>query len=508
MDVVVAGSLSGRLLLEMTQLLRLAQLEPQQLTHFGAFTGKPETRIHADNQYVLKVNTNRHFQSQDVALKWCMLQLEKERDFAIYHPDRTWLVMGQGDGFCTANLTPRLIPLHCLDFSDLGGKERVRVLALLLDCYLSFATRYQLRLDEGLSNFALLDNSICYLDDDIYPWDSFVSFSAMLANWIRRSDGMKMNQPLWVALADQLAPMLRKHASDACDMVFESMEDQITGNGESLKQCVLHALRPYRPSAVIPNPTAWVTSPDKPVALIADIHANLPALEVVLAELDRRGIERYLMLGDVVGYGPNPVACIELVQERGMACLRGNHDHYVGYSGDVRVAMGLMARRMADWTIEQLDAKQRQWLAELPVRYRTDGWMAVHGAPVDKGFFNAYVYDMTSERNLDWMQEHGVHCCLHGHSHIQGVYSRTAGRDAAFSNNPVCAYGDMDAVLICAGSIGQSRNGQALAQAAIFYPDQQRVEMLALPYDIGRLISDMEQQQFPANFIERVKQGR
>jgi len=470
MKIDVVGNLSDADVLAEPVIARLLQAQPVTLSHHGEFSGKPETCLYADQALVLKINSSRIFPSSGMAKQWCRLQIDKEIGYQLYHPDRTWLVLQTQEGWRTANVTPRLHPLHLIDFSLLPQGESVALLGKVLACYLGFACRFNLRLDEGLSNFAMSGDRIVYLDDDIYGWDNFSSFAAMLAHWLRKSSALSLDVEAWRQLGIQLAPLLRGYSSEADDMVCAAIEDQIVGRYEAMKQAFIYALRPkYAPALGSLSRAQFAM--DEPIGLLADIHANLVAFEAVLAALDGRGIRQYLMLGDVVGYGPNPQACIDLIRQRKIYTLRGNHDHYVAHNGDVRVAMGIMARRMADWTIRQLDDADRAWLGDLPVRYLAGNWMAVHGAPVDKSFFNAYVYAMTSERNLDYLADSDVHICLHGHSHIQGVYGLEGGRYLPFYCPGSVDVQAWEAALLCPGSIGQARGGVARAQAAIFYPD-------------------------------------
>jgi len=486
---------------------QLLQAEVVTLSHHGEFTGKPATRLYADEILVLKINTSRIFPSADLAEKWCRIQIDKEKGYGLYHSERTWLTLSMDDGWLTANVTPRLQPLHIVDYSSLQKSECVELLAKVMVCYIDFACRFNLRLDEGLSNFAVWGDGIVYLDDDIYGWDNFSSFSAMLAHWLRKSDILSLDVESWRKLGERLKPLLSQYSSEADDMVCAAVEDQIVGKHEAMKQAFIYVLRPkytLSPGTV----GSEIFALDEPIGLLADIHANLPAFEAVLATLDKRGVRQYLMLGDVVGYGPNPKACIDLIRQRNIYCLRGNHDHYVAHEGDVRVAMGMMAKRMADWTIAQLDASDRAWLGDLPVRYRSKDWMAVHGAPVDKSFFNAYVYDMTSERNLEYLAVSDIHICLHGHSHIQGLYALDGHCHLPFWCPEQVDLNGLDAALVCPGSIGQARGGIAKAQAAVFYPDTLSVEMLSLNYDTKPLIADMQQFNFPAELIARIHEGR
>jgi len=484
----------------------LLQRADEVMSHNTAFTGKPETRIHADDAWVLKVNAAGHgFGDPQVAQKWCALQISKERAYGVYHPQRTWLVFAEGERYLVANLTPRLVPLHQIDFSVMCADERTQVLMQLLDMYLGFTARFDLRLDEGLSNFALCDGRVVYLDDDIYRWDSFTSLSAMLANWLRKAPVLCLNDDaIWRTLGECLRPLLRACSSDAEDMVYEAMIDQGVGEQEPFKQAFLHALRPGRRPDVMEQ-AEKVAGQHEPIGLISDVHANLPALKAVLDLLDQRGIQRIIMLGDIVGYGPNPAACIALLRQREVFCIRGNHDHYVAHLGDVRVAMGIMAKKIADWTIPQLDDSERAWLGALPVRYNAKAWMAVHGAPADKSFFNGYIYDSTFERNLQHLRQLNVPVCLHGHSHIQGVYVMRSGRCILAESAMLYDLSGLDAALVCPGSVGQPRCADDMAQAAIFYPDNSSVEMLSVDYDMDVVIADMERNDFPIEFINRLR---
>ena len=507
MLVTVVGSLSGSMRVQKRTVIRLLESKAERLTHHGLFTGKPGTRIYADGQYVLKINTGRQFPSVDVAKRWCQLQIGKEKQYRLYHPDRTWLAL-QMDGRCyVANITPRLQPLHQLDFTALESEACAALLARVAGCYLDFVCRFGQRLDEGLSNFALCGDAVIYLDDDIYSWDNFSAFTAMMAHWLRKSASLGMGTEQWRQFGGLLRPGLLRYSSEADDVVCAGLEDQFVGRSEAMKKTLINALRPgYAPT--VDTARRALFRPGEAIGLLADVHGNLPALEAVLAEMGRRGVRQYLMLGDIVGYGPNPGACIDLLRQRHIYCLRGNHDHYVAHNGDVRVAMGIMAKRMADWTITQLDESERAWLGDLPVRYRSGNWVAVHGAPVDKSFFNAYVYEMTAERNLNYLAADGTQICLHGHSHIQGVYGLIDGGFLPFHCPHRVDMRGWDAALVCPGAIGQSRDGKQVAQAAIFDPSTLRIEMLSVDYDVELLVADMLRLDFPAALIARMREGR
>lgn len=508
MNIKIIGSLSGEILMDEQIIQKLFNTDIIVLSHYGEFSGKPTTRIYANDKWVLKVSRNCGFPSQSVASKWCQLQIKKEQEYNIYHPQRTWLLFGDQKRWAVANITPRVLGLHRVNFQALESNARIQLLGNVLNIYINFTTRFGLRLDEGLSNFCLADKQVYYLDDDIYPWDNFFSFSAMLGNFLRKSEILAMNTKTWAQLGTALQPLLRSHSSDAEDIVRENIIDQIVGREEASKIAFLTALRPtYK--VTMSQQASGDFNPSEPIAILADVHANLPAFQTIMNELESYGVQQYLILGDIVGYGPNPKECIDLIQQKGMFCIRGNHDHYVAYNGDVRVAMGKTAKWTADWTLNQLHDDDKMWLGALPVRHQMKEWMAVHGSPVDKSFFNGYVYNMTSERNLNHLKEINMPICLHGHSHIQGVYSLSKGNYSELDTRlGDIALQDNDASLICPGSVGQPRGNEKtiIAEAAIYYPDQANVKMIAVPYDISPVIADMESQGFPEQIIKRLRE--
>ena len=129
-----------------------------------------------------------------------------------------------------------------------------------------------------------------------------------------------------------------------------------------------------------------------PTAIISDVHANAQALRAVLADIDRRGIDRIISLGDIIGYGPDPLECVDLIRERCAWSLMGNHDFGVLYEP---TNFNPGAESAAYWTREQFDAEpdedlraQRyEFLGQLRVRVLETppdgdiGVLAVHGSP-------------------------------------------------------------------------------------------------------------------------------
>jgi predicted phosphodiesterase len=244
-----------------------------------------------------------------------------------------------------------------------------------------------------------------------------------------------------------------------------------------------------------------------PWAVLADVHANLPALRATLAAAREAGAERFLILGDVVGYGPHPAECIEILASLEDAIIiRGNHDQAVGGCCP-EVTMNGLARSCADWTAARLSSAERDWLAHLPLEHREGSWLAVHGAPQDARRLSAYVYELTYEDNLEWLCKHGVHAALHGHTHSQTVYAALAtGARRLRLDGPLRLLGR--AFLLNPGSVGQPRDQDARAAFALFDPDHGSWQPQRVAYPLQRTIRDIEERGLPLEAARRLRAGR
>jgi predicted phosphodiesterase len=244
------------------------------------------------------------------------------------------------------------------------------------------------------------------------------------------------------------------------------------------------------------------------LAVLSDVHANLPALEVVLGALNALGVRQGLVLGDLVGYGPHPSECVERLQQSGFTCLKGNHDVAATDTSAgrlVRAAMSRHARWGAEWTARRLPAPHREWLMHLPsIVYRQD-WIGVHGAPDDPHHYHGYIHELTCQRNLDELQRQGVGLCFHGHTHVPGVHARAPGRPDAYYADPRQNLAAYRHALVCAGAVSQPRNGQTGAQFALYDRETRWIEFHNLAYDASSTQRDMRRHGFPDALLRRLE---
>ncbi|PIQ30614.1 MAG: hypothetical protein CO186_06095 [Zetaproteobacteria bacterium CG_4_9_14_3_um_filter_49_83] len=497
----------------------------KELSHGGDFTGKPVTRIHVSATHVLKMHLGGGFHEQKTAALWCEKHLAKNKAVDLYHPQKTWFITKDEDVWRVGNITPRMQPLHTL-LNECDNKQSLEWLVKVCALYIRHAAKFQERLDEGLSNFGLADDGkLYYLDDDFYSWDHFLSFTAMLAGWFRLYSPRWLNEDAAYYFSGRLAEIILDRFHCITDMaplhtVFEHMGDHYL-NGAALisvdrfRKALLessHIKSSFMPlndekvlkMHAVEDLNNWLEE-DKPIALLADIHANFPALKAVLAEVKKDGVQRILSLGDVVGYGPHPIECIELLSELDAVCIRGNHDQMVG-SGVPVPSMHGSRLIAAEWTVNQLAVQHKRWLLDLPLQWRNSPWIVMHGAPVDATFFNAYIYDRTAESNLNWMEEHRFSFCIHGHSHLQTIYARFCGNTRQMKGPQNTTLENIS--LICPGSVGQPRGGVAGAEFAVLYPLSRRVIMKIIDYDIESTIRDMCAYQLPDQLVQRLRNGQ
>ena len=198
-------------------------------------------------------------------------------------------------------------------------------------------------------------------------------------------------------------------------------------------------------------------------ALISDIHGNLEALEVVLDDIKAQGITEIICLGDIIGYGPNPRECIDLVMERCAVSLLGNHDQGALYDPD---GFNIGAERAIFWTREQLetsgdrDKKEKRWefLCELPRTHRLEQFLFVHGSP--RNPLSEYIFpeDIYNQRKMERLFQLVERYCFQGHTHVPGVFTESYQFFSPEEIDHEYTLGD-GKVMINVGSVGQPRDG-------------------------------------------------
>lgn len=219
------------------------------------------------------------------------------------------------------------------------------------------------------------------------------------------------------------------------------------------------------------------------VAVLADIHANLEALRACLSHAEREGAGLYAFLGDLVGYGADPAACLELLSQYatgGALLVRGNHDEAA--LGGLCEDMSFVAREAIYWTRAQLSDSQRDFLASLPFTTRRNEILFVHAGADAPGKWNYITSSSQARRSMDAAQAAVV---FSGHVHHPSLYFAAGsgvGRFQPVPGVPIPLTGRRRWQAI-AGSVGQPRDGNNAAAYALYDEQKRMVTFFRVPYD-------------------------
>jgi len=216
-------------------------------------------------------------------------------------------------------------------------------------------------------------------------------------------------------------------------------------------------------------------------AIVSDIHSNLEALRTVLADIERRGIAEIVCLGDVVGYGPNPRECIDLIRQKCRLCIMGNHDHAVLFEP---TNFNAAAERAAYWTRRVLETepdvalRNARWdfLGRLPVRVREGDVLFVHASP--RRPINEYIFPedvfTNPQKVIANFERLDARVCFLGHTHQPGVFLDDPYFDPPHElpDSPFFEL-DEERAIVNVGSVGQPRDRDPRASYVVVYPHEE-----------------------------------
>ena len=243
------------------------------------------------------------------------------------------------------------------------------------------------------------------------------------------------------------------------------------------------------------------------LAIISDIHANLPALEAVLAEIDRGDTGETWCLGDVVGYGAQPNECTKLVQERTTVCLAGNHD--LGVLGAIDVeSFSPAAAEAALWTRDALEPDARDWLATLEPADESRDVALYHASPRD----HIWEYVLWPEQAGECLETQAKRVSLIGHSHValcfHAAENGTAAAYGAQASNGTTLELATDRWLINPGSVGQPRDGDPRAAWLELDIDSWIATYHRVDYDVERAAESILDAGLPEHLGRRLFIGQ
>lgn len=239
--------------------------------------------------------------------------------------------------------------------------------------------------------------------------------------------------------------------------------------------------------------------------LVSDIHSNLEAFQSVIEDAEAHGgFDEIWSLGDLVGYGPDPAACVDLLSANRHKAVAGNHD--LAAIGNLSLdRFNPYAAAANRWTREQISAEQATLIAEQPLMLEADEFTLVHGSPRDP----VWEYLTTEEAAIACFTHIETYWCAVGHSHMPFICIPRAD-GAVFMAFPEGRAIQLDeqALIVNPGSVGQPRDGDPRASYILYDDASQTLRHMRVAYDIEATQEKMRRYGLPDYLIDRLKVGR
>jgi diadenosine tetraphosphatase ApaH/serine/threonine PP2A family protein phosphatase len=249
-------------------------------------------------------------------------------------------------------------------------------------------------------------------------------------------------------------------------------------------------------------------------ALISDIHGNLEALTAVMTDIQEQKVDRIVCLGDIVGYGPNPTECLDIVINCCAFTILGNHDQAALFDPE---GFNPVALRAIYWTRDEMDrgaggpaAKNRRWdfLSELPKSHRENDVLYVHGSPRDTT--NEYVFPETiyDAARIKLLFDRVSTVCFQGHTHMPGVFVPEPDFITPDRCDNRFRLTD-EKLMVNVGSVGQPRDEDPRACYVVMDDKKMDIEFRRVPYDLETTIKKIYATPDLDNMLgDRLRGGR
>lgn len=245
------------------------------------------------------------------------------------------------------------------------------------------------------------------------------------------------------------------------------------------------------------------------IAILGDIHANLEALNAVLAAAAEMNVDQYVCIGDIVGYNANPHECLEIVRGLNpMGVVIGNHDHYTSTDQDLS-GFNPQAAAAVEWTRQQLSREELDWLAALP--FKKDilkpsppvRFSIVH-ATMDDPRSWGYIFDRytaAASMQYQWMP-----LCFFGHTHVPLAFEKVLDDVTGGTYDQIKLVSNKK-YLINVGSVGQPRDRDPRAAFATYDVESATIQLHRVEYDIATAQEKILAAGLPRRCAERLQSG-
>ena len=237
------------------------------------------------------------------------------------------------------------------------------------------------------------------------------------------------------------------------------------------------------------------------LAILSDIHSNLVALEAVLDDVGE--VDGLRVLGDIVGYGPEPDEVVARLRSEGATGVYGNHD-LAALGGELIEWFNPDARAAIEWTMGRISGATRDWLTDLPETVEEGSFTLVHGSPRDPVWEYILTPDIAADNRASFDTPH----CLFGHTHLPMAY-REAGSGMGTIRTRAGDVLELDdrRTMLNPGSVGQPRDGIPTASWLLLDTDALTAAWHRTEYDIARTQAAMRDAGLPSRLIARLSVG-
>jgi len=244
------------------------------------------------------------------------------------------------------------------------------------------------------------------------------------------------------------------------------------------------------------------------IAVFADVHANLEALQTFIEKSASQGVDRYVFLGDCVGYGPNPNECVKRIRQLpGIAMVLGNHDSTAILKTSV-YSMNTYAREAMFWTMERLTPETIACLSSLRLRCVEEDICYAHSSPESP---ESWQYLNSTPEAFRAFSTTRHHISFVGHTHWPRLFSRR--KQARIVPEKIRAgksyvLGGEARYIVNCGSIGQPRDGTCAGSYCLFDDAARTLVFQRFEYDVERTVAKIREARLPEFLAVRLQKGR
>lgn len=234
------------------------------------------------------------------------------------------------------------------------------------------------------------------------------------------------------------------------------------------------------------------------IGIISDVHGNLEALTKALEYFKENRIEKIICLGDIVGYGPNPEECVQLVKENCFAVLMGNHDYAAIGLANIEY-FNEYAKMATFWTQEKISETSKDYLKTLPFTYEEEELLFVHASPKNPSNWDYVLSEDDANRQF---KHFNAKICFIGHSHVPIIFSESnyfRKKEFLFTKN--------EKYIVNIGSMGQPRDGDPRCCFVVYNEDLNKIEYVRLDYEIQKTYDKITKAGLPLFLAERLLKG-